>query len=149
MFKLTKLPMLVLMYHPTLFASMFTSLRNLIISAWYAMFCLFRGAVAAVFACASCWWLDEGVSCDGRSYVGKGKQFVTSRSPPFVSMPTSDPVATVGKACELCLMIFMTTRASICTARRGSSSMIAVEMQKAGEMLGREALFAAVREKGW
>jgi len=106
-FMLTKLPMLVLVYQPTLFASTLTSLRNLIISFWYAPLAFARGAEAAMFAADSCWWL----SVAGTSMVGKGKQDVISRRPGCFrdSMPTRAPVDTVGKVLAAWLTSFITT----------------------------------------
>lgn len=63
------------------------------------------GAAAARFEAALfSWWPSVG----GASIVGKGKELVTSRFA-ALSMPTRKPVAVVGKVCEQCLIIFMTT----------------------------------------
>ena len=112
--------MSVLMYHPTLFASTFTSRRNLIISFWYAVFAFERGAAAARFWMES-WWASAAAA----SGVGKAKEFVTSRVP-FWSMPTMEPAAVVGNVWEQCLTIFMTTRASTCTAVSGLVPLVRV-----------------------
>lgn len=70
------------------------------------MLALALGAAAAKFEAAllSLWCPSVG----GASIVGKGNEFVTS-SVALLSMPTRKPVAVVGKVCEQCLMIFMTT----------------------------------------
>src|SRR5690242_13477259 len=88
--RLTKLPMLVLVYQPTLLASTLTSRRNLIISLLYAMFCLARGAEAAMLLAESLW-----PSAAAAAASGKGNELVISRTP-FFSMPTRLPVATLG-----------------------------------------------------
>lgn len=95
--------MLVLVYHPTLFASIFTSLINLIISFWYAWLAFERGAAAARFCIES-----SRASAVDASIVGKGKVLVISRVP-LTSIPTREPVAMVGYVCEECLIIFITT----------------------------------------
>jgi hypothetical protein len=102
-FRLTKLPMLVLVYQPTLLASTLTSRRNLIISLPYAMFCLARGAPAARFATVS---FCPSVCAADTS--GKGNEFVIS-STPFFSMPTMLPVASEGKDLPLAVAILIAT----------------------------------------
>lgn len=105
MLRLIKLPRLALVYHPTLLASTLTSRSFLIISFWYTVFALCLGAAAVWFDIALLSWWPSVV---GGSMVGNGKEFVISRVD-LASMPTRKPVAVVGKVCEQCLMIFITT----------------------------------------
>ena len=98
-----KLPMLVLVYQPTLFASTLTSRRNLIISLLYATFCLARGAAAARLAADS----FEASLCAIET-SGKGNELVISSTPSF-SMPTRLPVAVAGNDFPLAVASLMAT----------------------------------------